>query len=139
MAGRRSERFLTTVLCTDIVGSTEMAAELGDQGWREPVQEHNRLVRAAGRNRPAASGQAGDDGFGLLPVRTLDLVDDVAPAQDVDRLVVGCQVDGRHDLAAARSDSGADSAAVITEGHRSSRVSSWNTRSISQPSPASGH
>src|SRR5436190_7494935 len=84
-----------TVLFTDIVGSTEMAAELGDQGWRELVQEHNRLVRAAGRNRPAASGQAGDDGFGLLPVRALDLVDDVAPAQDVDRLVVGRQVERR--------------------------------------------
>ena len=101
MAGRRSERFLTTVLFTDIVGSTEMAAELGDQGWRELVQEHNRLVRAARRNRPAASGQGGDYGFGPLPIRALDLVDDVAPTQDVDRLVVGCQVDGRHDLAAA--------------------------------------
>ena len=32
---RGPERFLTTVLMTDMVGSTEHAAELGDHGWRE--------------------------------------------------------------------------------------------------------
>jgi class 3 adenylate cyclase len=32
------DRFLTTVLMIDMVGSTELAAELGDRGWRELVQ-----------------------------------------------------------------------------------------------------
>jgi len=32
------DRFQTTVLMIDLVGSTELAAELGDRGWRELVQ-----------------------------------------------------------------------------------------------------
>lgn len=38
VSGRSVDRFLTTVLMTDMVGSTELAAELGDRGWRELVQ-----------------------------------------------------------------------------------------------------
>jgi class 3 adenylate cyclase len=38
-------RVLTTVLFTDIVGSTERAAEIGDRRWRELLAEHDRLVR----------------------------------------------------------------------------------------------
>jgi class 3 adenylate cyclase len=36
---------VATVLFTDIVGSTERAAELGDRRWRELLNEHDRLVR----------------------------------------------------------------------------------------------
>jgi class 3 adenylate cyclase len=36
---------LATILFTDIVGSTERAAELGDRGWRELLERHNELVR----------------------------------------------------------------------------------------------
>ena len=39
------ERILATLLFTDIVGSTERAAELGDAGWRDLVQRHHALVR----------------------------------------------------------------------------------------------
>jgi class 3 adenylate cyclase/TolB-like protein len=39
------ERSLATVLFTDIVGSTERAAELRDTGWRDLRQEHDRRVR----------------------------------------------------------------------------------------------
>lgn len=39
------ERSLATVLYTDIVGSTERAAELRDAGWRELRQQHDRCVR----------------------------------------------------------------------------------------------
>jgi YVTN family beta-propeller protein len=63
MPDRRSERFLTTVLFTDIVGSTEMAAEIGDQGWRELVQEHNRIVRAALRRHAGRELDTAGDGF----------------------------------------------------------------------------
>ena len=39
------DRVLATLLFTDIVGSTERAAELGDAGWRDLVQRHHALVR----------------------------------------------------------------------------------------------
>jgi pimeloyl-ACP methyl ester carboxylesterase len=39
------ERALTTVLFTDIVGSTERAAELGDRRWRDLLERHDAMVR----------------------------------------------------------------------------------------------
>jgi pimeloyl-ACP methyl ester carboxylesterase/class 3 adenylate cyclase len=39
------ERVLSTVLFTDIVGSTSKAVELGDRAWRELMLEHNTRVR----------------------------------------------------------------------------------------------
>jgi class 3 adenylate cyclase len=39
------DRVLATILFTDIVGSTALAAERGDEGWRELVERHNALVR----------------------------------------------------------------------------------------------
>src|SRR6185312_4239671 len=41
----RSDRVLATVLFTDIVGSTERAAEVGDRRWRDILQAHNSAVR----------------------------------------------------------------------------------------------
>jgi pimeloyl-ACP methyl ester carboxylesterase len=38
-------RVLTTVLFTDIVGSTERASALGDDRWRALLENHNELVR----------------------------------------------------------------------------------------------
>jgi class 3 adenylate cyclase len=38
-------RVLATVLFTDIVGSTELAARVGDRRWRELLNEHNAVVR----------------------------------------------------------------------------------------------
>ncbi|HEX8053475.1 MAG TPA: adenylate/guanylate cyclase domain-containing protein [Thermoleophilaceae bacterium] len=42
---RPPDRVLATVLFTDIVGSTERAAQLGDSGWRQLLDRHNDLVR----------------------------------------------------------------------------------------------
>lgn len=39
------ERVLATILFTDIVGSTERAAELGDSRWRELLDLHDRTAR----------------------------------------------------------------------------------------------
>jgi pimeloyl-ACP methyl ester carboxylesterase/class 3 adenylate cyclase len=39
------ESVLATVLFTDIVGSTSRAVELGDRGWRDLLERHNREVR----------------------------------------------------------------------------------------------
>jgi len=38
------DRTLSTVLFTDIVGSTGRAAELGDRAWREVLERHNALL-----------------------------------------------------------------------------------------------
>jgi class 3 adenylate cyclase len=42
---RQPDRVLATVLFTDIVGSTDHAARLGDRGWRELLDRHNQAVR----------------------------------------------------------------------------------------------
>ncbi|HYU56790.1 MAG TPA: adenylate/guanylate cyclase domain-containing protein, partial [Actinomycetota bacterium] len=42
---RNPDRVLATVLFTDIVGSTELAAEMGDQRWRELLDTHHARVR----------------------------------------------------------------------------------------------
>ena len=39
------DRILTTLLFTDIVGSTERAASMGDQAWRSLLDAHDRTVR----------------------------------------------------------------------------------------------
>ena len=40
------ERVLATVLFTDIVGSTRIAAEMGDAEWRDLLDRHNAVVQA---------------------------------------------------------------------------------------------
>jgi class 3 adenylate cyclase/pimeloyl-ACP methyl ester carboxylesterase len=47
VAERRPDRILTTLLFTDIVGSTERASELQDAAWREVLDAHNTTVRDA--------------------------------------------------------------------------------------------
>jgi pimeloyl-ACP methyl ester carboxylesterase len=39
------ERFLATVLFTDVVGSTERATELGDRRWKDLLENHHARVR----------------------------------------------------------------------------------------------
>jgi class 3 adenylate cyclase len=41
----RGERVLATILFTDIVGSTELAARLGDAEWRALLERHHAIVR----------------------------------------------------------------------------------------------
>jgi class 3 adenylate cyclase/dihydrofolate reductase len=45
-AVQNADRVLATVLFTDIVGSTEQAAALGDQGWRRLLDRHDRVAHA---------------------------------------------------------------------------------------------
>ena len=42
---REPDRALATVLFTDIVGSTETAARLGDRAWRDLIERHDATVR----------------------------------------------------------------------------------------------
>jgi class 3 adenylate cyclase len=56
-----ADRVLSTVLFTDIVGSTERAAELGDRRWRQLLDDHNALVREEiARGRGNAVKSTGD-------------------------------------------------------------------------------
>jgi class 3 adenylate cyclase len=43
--GSDTERVLTTIVFTDIVGSTERAAALGDQRWHNLLDSHDTIVR----------------------------------------------------------------------------------------------
>ena len=55
------DRVLATVLFTDIVSSTERAAELGDRAWRELLDTHHAVVRAhLARYRGREIDTAGD-------------------------------------------------------------------------------
>jgi class 3 adenylate cyclase len=58
------DRVLATVLFTDIVGSTEKIAKLGDAGWRSVVESHHATVRALlARYRGTEIDTAGDGFF----------------------------------------------------------------------------
>jgi class 3 adenylate cyclase len=58
------EQVLATVVFTDIVGSTERAAELGDTAWHRVLERHDDLVRVElGRWRGREVKQLGDGFF----------------------------------------------------------------------------
>ena len=62
--GPQPGRVLTTMLFTDIVGSTTRAAELGDGAWRTVLARHDALVRESlARYRGREVNQAGDGFF----------------------------------------------------------------------------
>ena len=68
------ERLLTTVLFTDVVGSTERVSELGDAGWRDLVERHHELVRRMlARFRGTEIDTAGDGFFATFdgPARAI--------------------------------------------------------------------
>lgn len=59
--GSAGERVLTTMVFTDIVGSTHRAAELGDRRWHDLLDNHDRIVRnELGRFRGREVNTAGD-------------------------------------------------------------------------------
>jgi class 3 adenylate cyclase len=61
MPASEPDRVVLTVLFTDIVGSTERAAELGDRRWRRLLEEHDTVVRAnLGRFRGREVETTGD-------------------------------------------------------------------------------
>jgi class 3 adenylate cyclase len=65
---------LTTVLFTDIVGSTERAAGLGDRAWRDELERHHTTVRRAlARFRGNEHDTAGDGFFATFdgPARAI--------------------------------------------------------------------
>ncbi len=84
--GGSPERQLATVLFTDIVGSTERAAQLGDRGWKALLARHHAVVR---QQLKAFHGReidtAGDGFFATFgpPAQAIEcaaaIIDDLAP------------------------------------------------------------
>ncbi len=62
-AAPRGERVLSTVLFTDIVGSTEAAAKLGDDAWKQVLAKHHDLVRSELRRFRGCEIKTAGDGF----------------------------------------------------------------------------
>jgi pimeloyl-ACP methyl ester carboxylesterase len=67
LTGTRSapdyDRVLSTVLFTDIVGSTERARELGDRAWHEVLDEHHARVRSVLEHHRGREVDTAGDGF----------------------------------------------------------------------------
>jgi YVTN family beta-propeller protein len=57
------KRLLTTVLFTDIVGSTQRATELGDRRWRQLLTSHHNIVRKALKRHGGREIDTAGDGF----------------------------------------------------------------------------
>ena len=57
------DRVLTTVLFTDIVGSTDRAALLGDRAWRDLLEAHNTVVRSQLSSFRGVEVDRAGDGF----------------------------------------------------------------------------
>jgi class 3 adenylate cyclase/pimeloyl-ACP methyl ester carboxylesterase len=65
---------LSTVMFTDIVGSTERQAALGDHGWKGLIERHHAIVRETlGRYRGVENDTAGDGFFATFdgPARAI--------------------------------------------------------------------
>jgi class 3 adenylate cyclase len=80
------ERVLATVVFTDIVGSTETAATVGDRSWKELIERHHVVVRTLlARYRGREIDTAGDGFFATFdgPARAVRcaqaIVDAVRP------------------------------------------------------------
>jgi class 3 adenylate cyclase len=63
MSRKRGLSVLVTVLFTDIVGSTEIAAELGDKRWRDLIRRHHAIVRRQLKRFRGRELDTAGDGF----------------------------------------------------------------------------
>lgn len=85
-----TDRVLLTVLVTDIVGSTEKAAAMGDLKWKGLLQSHDAAVRRELKNFDGQEINTTGDGFILSftgPSRAIQCAQ--AIRQDLERLGLG--------------------------------------------------
>jgi class 3 adenylate cyclase len=78
-----SERVLATILFTDIVGSTERAARIGDSAWRTLLQQHHAVVRRElARYQGRELDTAGDGFFAAFdgPARAVEAASAISDA-----------------------------------------------------------
>jgi class 3 adenylate cyclase len=89
-----SDRVLSTLMFTDVVGSTELATELGDRAWRELLERHHAVVRTElARHRGREIDTAGDGFFATFDgpgraIRCAAAIRDAVRALDL-RLRIG--------------------------------------------------
>ena len=74
MQRRTSGRGLGAVLFTDIVGSTTVAAELGNRRWGELVSRHHRVLRREIRRFGGREQDTAGDGFFVAFERPVDAI-----------------------------------------------------------------
>jgi class 3 adenylate cyclase len=77
------DRVLATVLFTDIVGSTDRAAQLGDNRWRDLLDNHDRIVRHELERFGGREVNSAGDGFVatfVSPSRAIDCAEAVVEA-----------------------------------------------------------
>ena len=80
---RPMDRRLLTVLFTDIVGSTERAAKLGDRRWRSLLERHDELARTEIGRQGGRVVKATGDGFLATfegPARAIECAHSLNPA-----------------------------------------------------------
>jgi len=141
-AGSVPDRLLANVLFTDIVGSTDTAAELGDQRWRRLLDRHDEVVRRqVERFRGSVVNTTGDgfvtlfDGPGRAVRCACAIRDAVRPLASTSELA-STRVKSNNEAAtwlASPSTSPPESP------HAQNQARSWSHEqsSISPPGPAS--
>jgi class 3 adenylate cyclase/pimeloyl-ACP methyl ester carboxylesterase len=131
-AAVRRDRVLATVLFTDVVGSTERAAELGDRSWHALLERHERRCRQeVERHRGRLVKSIGDgllttfDGPGRAVRAALAMRDSAAALGLEIRAGVHtgeCELFGEHDIAgmavniAARIEAAAAASEIVVSG-----------------------
>jgi class 3 adenylate cyclase len=86
-------RILTTLLFTDIVDSTRLAASLGDAGWRQRLEAHNAVVRGELRRYHGREVKHTGDGIFAAfdgPARAIRCAQAIATALKPLGLVIRC-------------------------------------------------
>ena len=81
--GSDAERVLTTIVFTDIVGSTERAAELGDDRWHALLDNHDNVVRRQLERFRGLEVNTVGDGFVAIfpsPSTAIDCADAIVDA-----------------------------------------------------------
>ena len=81
--GADADRVLTTIVFTDIVGSTQRAAALGDDHWRDLLDSHDDVVRRALRRFGGREVNTAGDGFVATfssPSVALDCAEEIVAA-----------------------------------------------------------
>jgi class 3 adenylate cyclase len=81
--GSDAERLLTTIVFTDIVGSTERAAVLGDGRWRDLLDNHDTIIRHELQRFGGREVNTAGDGFVATfssPSAALACADDIIDA-----------------------------------------------------------
>jgi len=115
-----TERVLLTVLVTDIVGSTEKLAAIGDLKWKDTLQAHDGVVRREVKNFGGQEVNRTGDGFVLAftgPTRAIQCAQ--AIIQELSRLGLATRA-GLHTGECERRENDLSGLAV----HIASRISS---------------